>query len=92
MKKSQGLQIDQPDKSNFNTGCTTTLVKVQPHLKNNPIQSQEPLWKLTAASQMPACGSDTNANLILSQFQSIGATLALPTVTGAMFVCGDMAP
>lgn len=43
-------------------------------------------------SQMPICGSDTATNLILSQVQSIRAVLVLPTVTGAMFVCGDMAP
>lgn len=48
--------------------------------------------KLMSMSQMPICGSDTATNLILSQVQSIRAVLVLPTVTGAMFVCGDMAP
>lgn len=43
-------------------------------------------------SQMPGHGSGTATNLILSQFQSLGAVLVFPTVTGAMFVCGDMAP
>lgn len=53
---------------------------------------QNKVYKFMSMSQMPICGNDTATNLILSQFQGIGVGLVLPTVTGAMFVCGDMAP
>lgn len=60
--------------------------------KNNPIWRQDKVSKLISMSKMPARGSDTATNPILSQFQSFRAVLVFPTVTGAMFVCGDMAP
>lgn len=48
--------------------------------------------QLMWTSQIAICSSDTATHLILSQFESSRAGLVFPTVTGAMFVCGDMAP